>query len=288
MALWIPAALMALIVLGLWGPNLMRPPPPAWTLYASVKGQIRRVVLADRSVMLLDGASQARVVFGDADRRAALGQAEAALTITPDARRPFVIAAGDREARLDWGEVNVLRQTTAAGARTVLTVRRGQARVYAQGQPPAAGVAVGPDQQAGWTDGQAQPTVRAVDAAKAFAWEAHRFAYDKAPLADVIADLNRHVARPIRLGDSSLAALPYTGAFPETGEEVMLRKIAAVLPIEVKSLPAELVVQRRAPCPPAGCRKPVRRSLFGARPKPRPAPHLLPVPPPPAAAEPRT
>lgn len=288
MALWIPAALMAAIVASLWGPNLMRPPPPAWTPYASVRGQIRRVVLADKSVMLLNGASQARVMFGDSDRRVALGQAEAALTIAANARRPFVIAAGDREARLDSGEVNVLRQTTATGARTALTVRKGQARVYAQGQPPAAGLALGPNQEASWTDGQAQPTVRAVNAANAFAWEEHRFAYDKAPLGEVIADLNRHVARPIRLGDPSLAALPFTGAFPEAGEEVMLRQIAAVLPIEIKSLPAELVVQRRAPCPAGGCRKPARKSLFGARPKPRAAAHLLPVPPPPTSVSPRT
>ncbi|MGZ3365761.1 MAG: hypothetical protein ACXWKY_13975, partial [Caulobacteraceae bacterium] len=76
--LWLPALLMALIVGGLWGPNLLRPPPPAWTVYNNVKGQIRRVVLSDKSVLRLNGASQVRVVYEDDDRRAALGQAEAA------------------------------------------------------------------------------------------------------------------------------------------------------------------------------------------------------------------
>ena len=288
MSLWIPAALMALIVAGLWGPNLMRPPPPAWTLYASVKGQIRRVILADKSVMRLNGASQARVVYEDADRRAALGQAEAAFLMIPSARRPFLISAGDREVRIDGGEINVLRQTTAAGARTILTIRRGQARIYAQDQSPQQGIGAGPNKEVSWVDGQPQPSLRTVNADNAFAWESHHLAYDKAPLADVVADLNRYVARPIRLADPSLASLPYSGMLTLEGEDVMLRKNAAVLPIEAKAMPAAIVLQRRLTCPAKGCPKPVRKKATGGlvqsllklnrpKPKPRPAPHLLPV-----------
>ena len=287
MSLWVPAALMAVIVAGLWGPNLMRPPPPAWTLYASVKGQIRRVILSDKSVMRLNGASQARVVFEDADRRAALGQAEAAFSIAPSASRPFLIAAGNREARLNGGEINILRQTTAAGARTILTVRHGQARVYAQDQPPEQGVAVGPNQEASWIDGQPLPQVRMVNADNAFAWESHRLAYDQEPLGEVVADLNRYVARPIRLADPSLATLPFSGVLNLEGEEMMLRKIAAALPVEAKAKPAEILLQRRAPCPPKGCQKPVKRkatsvlvqSLLKLN-RARPKPHPLPIPPP--------
>lgn len=285
MSLWGPAAMTALIVIGIWGPNLMRP-PPAWTLYASVKGQIRRVPLADKSVLRLNGASQARVVYEDRDRRAALGQAEAAFTITPDARRPFLIAGGDREARLVGGEVNVLRQTTAGGALTILTVRHGEARVYPQGQSPNEGLSAGPGQEVSWVDGQLQPKVRQVNADNAFAWESHRLAYDKAPLSAVVADLNRYVARPIRLGQADLAQTPYSGVLALEGEEAMLRKIAQVLPIEAHALPAEIVLVRRAPCPPRGCLKPAKRkapalmqSLLELD-KAKPKPHPLPVPPP--------
>ncbi|MEI9892302.1 MAG: hypothetical protein WDN45_19200 [Caulobacteraceae bacterium] len=56
--LWVPALLMAVVVGLIWSPNLLRPPPPAWTIYTNVKGQIRRIVLADKSAVRLNGASQ--------------------------------------------------------------------------------------------------------------------------------------------------------------------------------------------------------------------------------------
>ncbi|MEI9892304.1 MAG: hypothetical protein WDN45_19210 [Caulobacteraceae bacterium] len=80
-----------------------------------------------------------------------------------------------------------------------------------------------------WTDGQALVQVRSVNAANAFAWESHRLAYDKAPLSEVVADLNRYVARPIRIADPALGQLAYTGVLDLEGEDVMLRKIGAVL-----------------------------------------------------------
>ena len=297
--LWIPALLAALIVFGLWVPNMLRPPPPAWTVYASTKGQIRRVVLADQSVLRLNGASSARVVFEDADRRAALGQAEAAFLIAPSGR-PFLISAGDREVRMDGGELNILRQATPAGAVTVLTVRKGRAKVYPVGQEQA-GVTAWPGQQVSWTDGRPLAAVRAVNANNAFAWETHQLAYDKAPLGEVIADLNRYVARPIRLADPGLAAMPFSGMLTLEGEEGLLRKIEMVLPVQDQPLAAEILLRRLPPCGYKNCDKPAKhrkpnalvQSLLKldkplkltkpppARPaKPPAAPTLLPTPPP--------
>lgn len=264
-----PAFLMFLIVGALWSPNLLRPPPPAWTIYTSIKGQIRRVTLADRSVMRLNGASQVRVVYEDDDRRVAMGQAEAAFTIMPSAHRPFLIAAGDRVIEMGGGEINLLRQTTQSGAKTVLTVSEGRARIYPRDRA-AEGLDAHPGQEISWSDGQAQPDLRTVNAANAFAWESHRLAYDKAPLSVVVADLNRYVARPIRIADPALSALPFTGVLTLEGEDVMLRRIAAALPVEAKPMPAEIILQRPKPAKtkPAKVRpKPnaLVQSLFSAK-----------------------
>jgi transmembrane sensor len=284
--LWVPALLMALIVGGIWGPNLLRPPPPAWTVYTNVKGVIRRVILADKSVVRLNGASQVRVVYEDHDRRAAMGQAEAAFTIVDSPRRPFLIDSGDRQISMTGGEINILRQTTPSSARTVLTVRQGKAIIYGQDRSQAA-VAIGLGQEASWTDGEGEPAVRQVNPANAFAWESHRLAYDHAPLSEVVADLNRYVARPIRIADPSLAALPYTGILTLEGEDMMLRRIAAVLPIEAKPLPAEIVLQKPTPKAKKKTNALVQSLLKLSKPrlapKPKPAivlppPQLLPKP----------
>jgi transmembrane sensor len=288
--LWIPAAFAALIVLGLWSPNLLRPPPPAWTTYTSTKGQIRRVTLADKSVLRLNGASSARIVFEDNDRRAALGQAEAAFLIAPSGR-PFLISAGDREVRMDAGELNILRQATPSGAVSVVTVRKGQAKIYPVGQAEQTGITARPGEQVSRIDGQSQPTPRAVNPNNAFAWETHQLAYDKAPLSEVIADLNRYVARPIRLGDPSLAAMPFTGLLTLEGEEGLLRKIEMELPVQDQPLAAEIVLRRLPACGYKNCDKPAKhrkpnalvQSLLKLN-KKKPPPTAVPTPaaPPPA------
>ena len=280
----LPAALMALIVAGLWGPNLLRPPPPAWTVYDNVKGQIRRVVLSDKSVLQLNGAAQVRVVYEDDDRRAAMGQAEAAFTMADDEDRPFLISSGDRVIQSDGGEINILRETSQNGATTVLTVRHGQVRVYPEDRA-AEGVNVAAGEEVSWIDGQDPPQVRKVNAANAFAWQTHRLAYDKAPLWQVVADLNRYVARPIRIADPSLAGLPYSGTLNIEGEDMMLRKIAAVLPIEAKPSAAEILLQKPTPKPPKKISL-VQKLLKLNKPKPqvrgvvRPAPKIPPLQPP--------
>jgi transmembrane sensor len=286
--LWLPALLMALIVASLWGPNLLRPPPPAWTVYNNVKGQIRRVVLSDKSVLRLNGAAQVRVVYEDDDRRAAVGQAEAAFTMADNEDRPFLISSGDRVIQSDGGEINILRETSQNGARTVLTVRRGDVRVYPEGRATE-GIDAEAGEEVSWIDGQNPPKVRRVNAANAFAWENHRLAYDKAPLAEVVADLNRYVARPIRIADPSLAALPYTGVLDVEGEDMMLRKLAAALPIEAKPQAAEIVLQKPTPKPPkkAGLvqsllklNKTKPKPLPKPRPPAKPSAHPAPVSPP--------
>ena len=282
--LWLPALLMTLIVAGLWGPNLLRPPPPAWTVYNNAKGQIRRVVLGDKSVLQLNGASQVRVVYEDDDRRAAVGQAEAAFAMTLDEDRPFLISCGDRVIQTDGGEVNVLRQTSQNGARTVLTIRRGDVRVYPEDRA-AEGVDATAGEEVSWTDGRDPPRVRKVNAANAFAWQDHRLAYDKAPLSQVVADLNRYVARPIRIADPSLAGLLYSGVLNIEGEDMMLRKLAARLPIEAKPSAAEILLQKPTPKPPKKVGL-VQTLLKLSKPKPQvhplvsPAPKIPPLQPP--------
>ena len=282
--LWLPAVLMVLIVGGLWGPNLLRPPPPAWTVYNNVKGQIRRIVLADKSVVQLNGAARVRVVYEDDDRRAAMGQAEAAFAMTLAEDRPFLISSGDRVIETAGGEINILRETSQNGARTVLTVRQGRVRVYLEDRAAEGMDAVAGDEVT-WTDGQDQPQRRKVNAANAFAWETHRLAYDKAPLSEVVADLNRYVARPIRITDPSLAGLLYSGVLNVEGEDMMLRRLAAVLPIEAKPAPAEIRLQKPTVKPPK--RASLMQSLLRLnRPKPlvkklvKPAPNIPPLQPP--------
>lgn len=249
---WAPAILAAAIVLGLWGPNLLRPPPPAWTAYISLKGQTRRIKLADKSVLWMSGASAVRVVFEDRLRRAAFDGGEAEFAIAPNAR-PFVMRVGDREIRTRVADFDLRRYGPVGAVGATLTVRRGQVEV-GQSNDKDDPRTLGPGDQMSWIDARPAAPTRRVDPEVALAWESHRLIYDHTPLNAVVTDLNRYVDRPITIAEPSVAALPFTGVLILDSEERMLRQLQAALPVQAQALPAAILLKPRSSAP-AACAK---------------------------------
>jgi len=249
---WAPAVLAGAIVLGLWGPNLVRPPPPAWTTYISLKGQTRRVKLGDQSLMRMNGATSVKVVFEDRLRRAVFEGGEAEFMVAPNGR-PFQMAVGDRDLRTRDADFDLRRYGRVGAVRATLTVRRGQVAVGEVKGREGPRV-LGPGDQMIWIEGQAAAPTRNIDPNMAFSWQTHRLVYDKAPLSDVVIDLNRYVDRPISLIPPSLGDLTFTGALPLDSEDGMLKRLQAVLPIHAQTLPAAIVLKPlqtpRRPKPP--------------------------------------
>lgn len=238
---WAPAGLAGAIILGLWGPNLIRPPPPAWTMFVSHKGQTRRMKLGDQSLLRMNGATSVKVVFEDRLRRAVFEGGEAEFMVAPNGR-PFQMAVGDRGLRTRDADFNLRRYGRVGAVKATLTVRRGQVEVSdAKGRD---GLRIlGPGDQMNWIEGQAAKPTRNIDPNLAFAWERRRLVYDKTPLSDVVVDLNRYVDRPISLIPPSVGDLTFTGVLPLDSEDVMLRRLQAALPIQAQTLPAAIVLK---------------------------------------------
>jgi transmembrane sensor len=258
---WAPAVLAGAIVLGLWGPNLVRPPPPAWTTYISHKGQTRRMKLGDQSQLRMNGATSVKVVFEDRLRRAVFEGGEAEFMVAPNGR-PFQMAVGDWDLRTRNADFDLRRYGRVGAVKATLTVRQGQVEVgevKGREQPRI----LGPGDQMIWIEGQAAAPTRNIDPNTAFAWESHRLVYDRAPLSDIVIDLNRYVDRPISLAPPSVGDLTFTGALSLDSEDGMLKQLQAALPIKAQTLPAAIVLK---PLQPAVRPKPAR-----AKPQPRPA-----------------
>jgi transmembrane sensor len=227
--LWAPAACAGAIVLSLWGPNLLRPPPPASTAYASMKGQTRRIKLADASLLWMNGATLVHVVFEDRLRRATLEVGEAELTVVPNGR-PFEISAGDRLMRTHAADVDLARYPRQGVLITVLTVRSGEVGVgQVGGRDPPRTLHAG--EQMRWTDGQAASATRELDPNAAFSWQSRKLVYAQVPLSDVAADLDRYLDRPIAIAQPSVGRLLFSGTLPIDREDRILRRIEAALPV---------------------------------------------------------
>ncbi len=240
---WAPAVLAGAIVLGLWGPNLVRPPPPAWTTYISLKGQTRRMKLGDQSLLRMNGATSVKVVFEDHLRRAVFEGGEAEFIVAPNGRR-FQMSVGDRDLATRYADFNLRRYGNVGAVKAVLTVRRGQVEVgdvHGRDSPRT----LGPGDQMVWIEGQAAAPTHNIDPNLAFDWENHRIVYDHTPLSDVVTDLNRYVDRPIRLIPTNLGELTFTGVLTLDSEARMIKRLQEALPVQAQALPAEIVLKPR-------------------------------------------
>lgn len=200
---------------------------PAPLTFQTARGETRTIRLDDGSVIALNSGSRIEVVMGRRSRRVTMDDAEASFDVAKDPSRPFLIAVGDQQVRVVGTEFNVAHHR----GEVAVTVRRGvvEVRPSAALEGPAA-ARLTPGAQLVHRPGAAGYDIRRVDPAVAFSWKSGYLVFDKRPLAEVAGDLERYVSVPIEV-DPSAARLPFTGVLQIDGEDRMLARIQAALPI---------------------------------------------------------
>lgn len=207
----IAASIAALVV----GPRWL---PSAPVDYATAKGEVRAVTLADGSRLTLGGATRMTVAM-DARRRAVtLAAGQATFDVVHQADRPFVVELGDQQVRVLGTEFNISRDQ----GRTAVTVRRG---VVAVAQARGGEVRLTQGQQVLHAEGSTVQEVRSTDPDAVFAWRSGKLIYDKTPLTMVVADFNRYGGPPIRI-DPSAAKVTVTGVFFVDSPQAMVERLA--------------------------------------------------------------
>lgn len=211
--------------------------------YATAKGEMQLVALADGSKVRLNSGSRIQVRLDRDARRVTMGDAEAAFDVAKDPGRPFLIAAGDRTIRVVGTEFDVLNH----GGRFVVTVRRGVVEVGPADDGAAQPVRLAAGQQLSRDDGGVS-VVRTVDPDIAFAWRERRLIYQGQSLGLIVEDLNRYFATPIRV-EGSVTALKFSGVLMVDGEDAVVRRLEAFLPVSAERRPGEIVLRERSTTP---------------------------------------
>jgi transmembrane sensor len=235
--LWIGGAIAAALAVTIALPALMK---PGYQDYATAKGQIRKITLADGSKVTLGAATTLRVRLGKTQRDAVLVDGEAAFDVAHQPSRPFVVAAGDREIRVLGTEFNVLNH----GDRLDVTVRRGLVAVSGDGQS----VQVAKGQKLTHAKGAAISPIKAVDPEAEFAWSKGQLIYRDAPLSEVVADINRYVATPISV-DPSAASVKFSGVLSIDEEAAMIRRLELFAPVVSQPGPGQIVLKAKTARP---------------------------------------
>lgn len=211
----------------------------AWTAdHRCPTGDVRRLQLADGSVVWLSSGSAFDEDYADGLRRLRLVAGEILIQTAADPTRPFVVdtpqgrvrALGTRfTVRLEGDETLVAVYKGAVEARTAIT---GATRVVQTGE------------QTRFTD-EALAASQSADPARE-AWARGMLVTNNTPLADVARELQRYRGGVLRVAPE-IANLPVIGSYPATDPDRALAMLEAVLPIRIqRTLPWWVSIQPRS------------------------------------------
>jgi len=187
-------------------------------------GETRTIALADGGAIVVNGGS--RIVLDREDERIAeLVEGEAHFTVTHDAADPFVVTIGENRL-VDIGTVfNVVRHDKdlrVAVAEGAVRYEGGENVELAAGQAMRRRA-----------DGKIEVIRQPVDAIGG--WVDGMLVYDRAPLADIAADLTRTTGISIELVPG-LEQRRFSGVIQTRGDPASLRqRVAAVLGLTVEA-----------------------------------------------------
>ncbi len=202
------------------------------TRYASGVGELKKVVLADGSVITMNTQTELRVRYTGERRDIRLVRGEAMFAVTHDAKRPFAVRVGE------WTAVAV---GTAFAVRlldeptTDVTVTEGIVQLQPVDRSVSeAGPRLTANQKAliGASGRVEVGQVSDSQIGQRLAWRTHLVVFDGEPLREALAEMNRYSQRRIVVDDPVLADRRIVGVFSTTDTQTFVSAMTATLGLE--------------------------------------------------------
>lgn len=199
--------------------------------HMSATAEVRSLSLEDGSEVTLAPGSAIAVAFRPGERRVDLLKGEAFFTVTPDAARPFRVAAGTVEASVLGTAFDVRLDDSAV----LVAVEEGTVRVTSRtgGEILNAG-------QSLRVDGRGMRASESPELASA--WRRGRLYVQSRPLGEAVDTLRRYFSGTIVIADFGLADRPITGVFDLADPESALRGMAEAHGAKVRRITPWLLV----------------------------------------------
>lgn len=208
--------------------------PSFWADYKTKAGETQDITLADGSVINLGSRSTISVNFTPGMRRVDLLQGEAFFTVTPDQKRPFLVAAFETEITALGTAFNVNiwpDKASVAVAQHAVSITRAGHIPFTLNE--------------GWQTSFDQSTVHAavkIDQDNIGAWRHGRLIFHARPLRDVLSELSRYRGGRIVIWEDAIGDVPVTAVFDADHPDAALQTIAKTLNLKVLELPAGVAV----------------------------------------------
>lgn len=209
-----------------------------WADYGARTGEVRRVTLADDSVVSLNANASMDVDLAADHRRVVLRSGKAFFKVTRDAARAFEVAAGATTVTVLGTAFEVDRRGDGSVAVAVsehaVAVRSSQAEPLMLNEGESLLI------DAAGTAGR----VTAFNASRIATWREGRLIAESQSLGEVIEALS-HYHRGWIVVDDAAARIPVNAVLDLTEPAESLRTLSAAVPIRVQTITPYLIVIRR-------------------------------------------
>lgn len=211
--------------------------PRAFADHVTGVGEQRTVGLADGSSVFLNASSAFSVQFSAQERRLSLLEGQATFTVAHDTARPFIVEAGDGQTRA----VGTVFDIDIRAGEVVVTVVEGVVAITTDQSPDPVVARV--DQRVRYLPRGRPSGPESADAYIETAWRRGKLIFNRRPLADVVADIERYRRGRIVLMGDGLRSLEVTGVFDLNDPEAILHTIEDTLPVQMTRLPFVTIVR---------------------------------------------
>lgn len=234
------------------------PAEPVLLSFEAGGSATKHFTLRDGSRLTLGAGSSLTAELSVHSRSITLSSGEAFFEVTPDASRPFVVAAGTAKVRVTGTAFDVQLK----GPLTLIAVAEGQVRVSnsklfspQETNTDSASTPVALDQTVILKAGErvrafkdeGLDTIVAIRPENIGAWRKNRLIYESVPLAAIVADLNRYDSRQIAIAGDDVANIKISATFDNSDIDSVLTSLTELLPLEVHQASENQVVIRRRP-----------------------------------------
>jgi len=188
-------------------------------------GEIRRVPLADGSLVAINTTTALDVTMKPKSRQILLRRGEAWFQVAKDAERPFVVSAGLVRVRAVGTAFSVRRD----GDGVDVMVTEGVVETWVEGQAgPRQRLAAGNRiQLVGYTAPVVAESPSEIE--RSLAWRNGEIALDGESLGDAAGQFNRYNSRQIVIDDADLARERFVGLFRTNEPESFAAAVAATI-----------------------------------------------------------
>ena len=223
------SGLAAGLVLAIFGYSAAEGVPGWFDTHHTGVGQRQQWVLSDGSRVTLNSNSAITVDFNELRRTLSLRKGEALIEVAEDPSRPFIVEAGADRVQAKSATFSVRRDPD----QTRVLVATGAAQVEHQAQT----LELRSNQLAVYRAGQTLAERDQVDAHALTAWHRGKLIFNRKPLQEVLAELERYQYGRIIVPDAGLGALQISGVFDLNDPHNLLHTLEQRYGLNITYLP---------------------------------------------------